>query len=288
MSLTSVVLAALLIAAMLAVGTTVDLAGLARVLRRPAPVAVAVAANALVMPGLAVLLLAVFDVSGPGVVGVVLAAAAPGGGSGALLAHHARADAALAVSLQAVLAVAGLVILPAWLTVAEVRWEIGLAALPTVDAVLLVAGSLVGQLVPLGVGMWLRARRPQLAVRVHAVARRIADVLLAGIVLWSLLANAHRLGEVPLVVYAVIAAVVAVGLATYASPGLGAASGRGAVAMTTTVRNLSLALFVAAFAPDPGRVILTVLAYGLVMYAAAVAAIGPMRRAAARPAARPV
>ncbi|GAB1688632.1 hypothetical protein KRM28CT15_04350 [Krasilnikovia sp. M28-CT-15] len=98
------VLAALLVAAMLAVGTTVEGSGLARVLRRPVPVAVAVAANALVMPGLAVLLLAVFDVSGPGVVGVVLAAAAPGGGSAALLAHHARADAALAVRLQAVLA----------------------------------------------------------------------------------------------------------------------------------------------------------------------------------------
>ncbi|OJF12170.1 hypothetical protein [Couchioplanes caeruleus] len=279
MNVTAVVLAGLLVAAMLAVGTTVDLAGLRRVLRQPAPVVVAVSANAVVMPGLALLLLGAVDVSGPAAIGVLLAAAAPGGGSGALLAHHARADAASAVSLQAVLALAGLVILPFWLTIAEAHLHLGLAALPTGGAVLLVVGSLAGQVVPLAVGMWLRERRPALAARVHAVARRTADVLLAGIVLWSLVANLHRLGDVPPAAYAVIAVVVAAGLVTYASPGLGGAAGRGAVAMTTTVRNLFLALFVAAFAPDAAQVILTVLAYGLVMYVAAVAAIAPMRRA---------
>ncbi|GGQ39108.1 hypothetical protein [Couchioplanes azureus] len=284
MNLAGVALAALLVTAMLAVGTTVDPAGLRRVRRQPAPVAVAVIANAVLMPGLALVLLAAFDVSGPAATGVLLAAAAPGGGSGALLAHHARADAALAVSLQALLALAGLVILPAWLTLAEARLHLGLGALPTGGAVLLVVGSLAGQLVPLMAGMWLRARRPTLAARVHAVARRTADVLLAGIVLWSLIANLHRLGDVPLAAYAVIVVVVAAGLITFAGPGPGGAARRGAVAMTTTVRNLSLALFVAAFVPDAGQVILAVLAYGLVMYAAATAAVAPMRRAVTRPA----
>ncbi|MEV6596652.1 hypothetical protein AB0M36_07245 [Actinoplanes sp. NPDC051346] len=276
-------LAALLVAAMLAVGTTVEVAALGRVLRRPAPVAVALTVNVLVMPAVALLLLDALGVSGPVAVGILLAAAAPGGGSGALLAHHARGDAALSVSAQALLALVGLVALPAWLTVADSRVGLGLSALPVGGAVLLVAGSLAGQLVPLLVGMSLRARRPDLAARVHAVARRIADVLLAGIVLWSLVANADRLGEVPGAAYLVMAVVVAVGLVSYAAPGLGGAAARGAVAMTTTVRNLSLALFVAAFAPDAGQTILTVLAYGLVMYAVAVAAIAPMRRAAARP-----
>ncbi|MBG0823140.1 hypothetical protein HS048_20610 [Planomonospora sp. ID91781] len=43
---------------------------------------------------------------------------------------------------------------------------------------------------------------------------------------------------------------------------------RRAVAMTTTVRNLSLALLVAGLSRDAARVSVTVLAYGLVMYAA--------------------
>jgi bile acid:Na+ symporter, BASS family len=276
-----VLLAALLVAAMLAVGTTVEVAGLRRVLRQPAAVAVALTANAVVVPGSAVAMLAVLDVSGPAAVGVLLAAAAPGGGSGALLADHARADTALAVSVQVLLAVAGLVILPVWLAVGQAPLNLGIAALPTSGAVLLVVGGVVGQTAPLVLGMWLRATRPAVAARVHGVARRTADALLAGIVLVSLAANIHRLGDVPTAVYGVIAVVVAVGLAAGTSPGLGGAAGRGAVAMTTTVRNLSLALFVATFTPESGHVILTVLAYGLVMYVAAVAAIPVLRRGAA-------
>jgi hypothetical protein len=41
------------------------------------------------------------------------------------------------------------------------------------------------QLVPFTVGMWLRARHPEAAGRVQVLARRIADALLAGIVVWS-------------------------------------------------------------------------------------------------------
>jgi BASS family bile acid:Na+ symporter len=152
--------------------------------------------------------------------------------------------------------------------------------LPVGGAAALVLAGLVGQLAPLAVGMWLRARRPGLAVRVHAVARRLADVLLAGVVVGSLAANVDRLADVPAAAYAVMVVTVAGSLVAYAGPGLGGPGERSAVAMVTTVRNLSLALFVAAFSTDADRVVLIVLTYGLVMYLAAAAAAGPMRRRA--------
>jgi BASS family bile acid:Na+ symporter len=272
------VLAALLIAAMLAVGTTIEPGAVRRLRRRPATMAAVVAVNVMLLPAVALVLLWVSDVDGPIGLGVLLAAAAPGGGSGALLAHHARGTAVVSVGVQALLAVVGLAAVPIWLSIAAGVLDVGTPAPPAGGLAGLVLAGVAGQLVPLLAGVWLRARRPALADRVHPVARRAADLLLAGIVVWSLLTNADRLADVPPGGYLAIAIVVAVSLATYLIPGTGAAAERSAVAMVTTVRNLTLALFVAGFAADADRVILAVLVYGLVMYAAAAAAVRPMRR----------
>lgn len=63
-----------------------------------------------------------------------------------------------------------------------------------------------------------------------------------------------------------------------AAPGGGTLAARRAVAMTTTIRNLSLALLVAGLSADAAAVGLTVLAYGLVMYAVSGLALIPLRR----------
>jgi BASS family bile acid:Na+ symporter len=69
-------------------------------------------------------------------------------------------------------------------------------------------------------------------------------------------------------------------LAAYATPGLGDSAARRAVAMTTAIRNLSLALLVAGLSTDAPRISLVVLAYGLVMYAVSGLALTPLRRTA--------
>jgi hypothetical protein len=54
----------------------------------------------------------------------------------------------------------------------------------------------LGQVVPVVVGMLLRRRRPAVAERVHRVSRRVADVLLAVLVLFFLITGVTRLPEV--------------------------------------------------------------------------------------------
>ncbi|MDP3712461.1 MAG: hypothetical protein Q8R60_08250 [Mycobacteriales bacterium] len=72
-----------------------------------------------------------------------------------------------------------------------------------------------------------------------------------------------------------MALVVAFSLTTLALPAAPAV--RRATAMTTAVRNLSLALLVARSAPDPDATSLVVLTYGLVMYVSALAAARVLR-----------
>ncbi|GAA3944490.1 hypothetical protein [Actinoplanes auranticolor] len=257
--MSTVAVAALLVASMLAIGTALTAGDFRMLLRRPAVLVGAVALNVVVVPGLAVVLTWLADLGPDAALGIVLAAAASGGGTGALLTLYARGDLAISAALQGIHAPLGLVSVPVWAAVG------GHDVLPAgAGGILLVGVALVGQVVPLAAGMWLLQRRPDVARRVHQGARRVADVLLAVLVAFFVVTGAGRLPQLGWRTVAVVAVVVAACLALVLLPWPVPAAVRRAVAMTTTVRNLSLALFVASVAST--TVVLTLLAYGLVMY----------------------
>jgi BASS family bile acid:Na+ symporter len=255
----TVVVAVLLVASMLAVGTAASVQDFRALRARRVLVAIAVAVNVIVLPGLAVMLVTAAGLRPEVALGVLLAAAAPGGGTGALLTLHARGDLAVSAALQVILAPVGLLSVPVWAAVA------GQSVIPAgASGLVLVSGGLLGQVLPLAVGMWLRRSRPGTAVRVHRLARRVADVLLAGLVLYFVTTGVNRLPQVGWAGVAVIAVLVGASLVPLALAGLSTGAERRAVAMTTGVRNLTLGLFfAAAMAPT---VTLTLLAYGLFMY----------------------
>ncbi|MFB4294654.1 hypothetical protein ACBI99_43960 [Nonomuraea sp. ATR24] len=273
--LITLALVVLLLATMLTVGTSLTPAGFAALLRRPLALAAAVLVNVVVVPAIAVLLVGLLSLDGAIAYGVILAAAAPGGGTGALLTYHARGDLALGVSLQGALAAAGLLSVPAWSLAAPYE-----GAPVGGDADLQVMAMLLAQLIPIAAGMWLRARSPGAADRVQKVSRRVADVLLVTSTLYIVFTTADRLTAIPASGWAAFALLTLLSLAAYATPGLDSPAARRAVAMTTTIRNLSLALLVAGLSADAALVSLTVLAYGLVMYAVSGLALAPLRRTA--------
>ncbi|GIE36655.1 hypothetical protein Ait01nite_097000 [Actinoplanes italicus] len=261
--MSTAVVAVLLVASMLAVGTAATVDDFRTLVRRRGLVMLAVAANVVVLPGLAVALVTTVGLGPEVALGVVLAAAAPGGGTGALLTLHARGDLAVSTGLQVLLGPLGLVAGPVWAT------AVGQSVVPAGGVgLLVVGGGLLGQVVPLAVGMWLRRARPQVAQRVHPVARRVADVLLAGLVVYFLVTGVGRLPQVGWAGVAVIAVLVAVSMTPVALRWPASVPQRRALAMTTGVRNLTLALFFAAAATP--TVVLTVLAYGLIMYGTCV------------------
>ena len=253
----------LLVASMTAVGTAVTVADFRALAARRAVLAVSIIINVVAVPGLAVAACAAADLTPATTLGIVLAAAAPGGGTGALLTLHARGDLALSAALQGVLAPLGLVSAPLWAQLS------GRDVVPSGWAGAgLVVGGLVAQLTPLAVGMWLRHRDPETAARVHQVARRIADVLLAALVVYFVVTAGGQLPALGWAPIGVAGLLVGVCLAATAIGWLGRPAVRRAVGMTSAVRNLSLALFFAT--PASTGAVVALLAYGLVMYVLSV------------------
>ncbi|MGE4652104.1 MAG: bile acid:sodium symporter [Myxococcota bacterium] len=107
--------------------------------------------------------------------GALLLAATPGAGMSNVMAAVAGADVALSVTLTAVSSLLAVVTLPA-LAAVGIRFFIGDALEVEVPV-----GAMVQQLVtylasPIGLGMWVRARRPEASKRYVSVANRAAVV----------------------------------------------------------------------------------------------------------------
>ena len=89
-----------------------------------------------------------------------------------MLTHLARGDVALSVTMTAISSVAAVITVPLFLGLAVERFGSGLETDP--DMLSIVARVFVITLIPLGLGMYLRARRPVWVGRNYENARRAA------------------------------------------------------------------------------------------------------------------
>lgn len=97
---------------MLGMGLELELADFRRVLRRPGPPALGVAAQYLVMPGLAALVAALLGLQPPLAVGLILVGCCPGGTASNVVTLIARADVALSVVMTTASTLAAVVLTP--------------------------------------------------------------------------------------------------------------------------------------------------------------------------------
>jgi BASS family bile acid:Na+ symporter len=277
--LATVLVIVLLVSGMFAMGTSTTARELRLLSRRPAPLLLAITVNLLVIPAAAFLLLSVVELGRTTEIALMVIAAAPGGGTGALLSLHVDGDRAHAVALQVILAVTSLVAAPLWVHLFEGAsddsGEIRLGRL--------VGALIVFQLLPLLLGLTLSGRRPALAQRLHPGARRFADAMLAALIVVLVITSGSEIdrnGTDAIVGIAAVLVLTALG----GVAGTGSAAVRRATAMTTLVRNLSLALAATTFAGDSDAAALVVLTYGLAMYLTAVGWVLVARRRSAAPA----
>jgi BASS family bile acid:Na+ symporter len=167
---------------MIAMGFALTPADFRRVVSAPVPVIAGLAAQLLLLPALAFLLVWLWPLPPELAVGVIILAACPGGITSNLLTHLARGDTALSITLTAICSVVGLATVP---LIVGIGLEVfSGAAPPTTSGVgSITIGVLVITGVPLALGMAVKAFFPDLADRIEPSARRISAALFALIVI---------------------------------------------------------------------------------------------------------
>jgi bile acid:Na+ symporter, BASS family len=172
-----IVVVPVLILLMFCLGLELRARDFTRLAAQPGPVAIGLAAQLLGLPVIAASLAWVLGLPPVAAVGLILLAACPGGASSNAFTMLARGDVALSVSLTAVTSVVTVVTIPLVVNTAMSWWQGADAGLS------LAVGPVLGQntvtiLLPIGLGMAVRSRRPHLADRLLPVLRRAALPLL--------------------------------------------------------------------------------------------------------------
>ena len=245
--------------ATIGLGVTVgEVAGVARDWRT---VARAGLANYAIVPAAAVALLLLFHAAPLVAAGFLIAAVCPGAPYGPPFTGLAKGNVPLSVGLMMILAGSSALLAPLLL-----RLLLPLASGDSqvqVDVAKMIGTLLGAQLLPLGLGLFLRHRWPALAERLEKPTRRLSLFLNVALLATILAMQFDTLIAIPARAFGGMTALVLAGLATGWLLGGPARADRTAMAMATSVRNVAVTLVIAV-ASFPGTPAVTAAtAFGL-------------------------
>jgi BASS family bile acid:Na+ symporter len=248
---------------MVSLGLSLTLADFRRVAVYPRGVAIGLANLLLLSPLLAFAVADIYGLDPELAVGLVLLGASPGGTLANLLTYLANGDTALSITMTATSSVAAVVTVPLFLRLGTDHFHA--SGLDThVSMVGVVVRVLLITVVPLALGMWLRASRPQFVAAAGGAFRRAAAGLFIAVVVGVVIAEHDRVLDN---LGAVAAAAVTLNLLAMAGSFLIARLARldnpqaTAIAMELGIHNSTLAIAI-------GASIATVLTIPAAVYAA--------------------
>jgi BASS family bile acid:Na+ symporter len=245
-TLTAVVLPVALGVIMLGLGLSLTLEDFRRVVRYPRAVVVALACQMLVLPAVCLALAIAFALPPELAVGLMLLAASPGGATANLFSHLAHGDVALNITLTAVNSVLSVATLPVIVNLSMAYFLGDARSIPLQLGKTLQVFAIV--LVPVAIGMTIRARAAAFAARLGRPVKVLSIVFLVLVVV-AAIAKEWRLLEAHAaqIAAAALAFNVASLLVGYAVPRLARIGKRQSIAigMEIGIHNATLAIAIA-------------------------------------------
>ncbi len=182
-----------LIIIMISLGLGLTLADFRRVVVYPKGVAIGLTNLLLISPLLAFGMAELFGLPAALAVGLVLLGASPGGAMANMLTHLARGDVALSVTMTAISSVAAVVTVPLFLGLAVERFGSGVDT--DIEMLGIVARVFAITIVPLSIGMLVRAKRPEWTEAHYNDFRKAALVVFVLVVILAVASEYDRILE---------------------------------------------------------------------------------------------
>ena len=252
---------------MIGLGLHLTLADFKRVATAPKAVVVALTVQTVLLPPVAFALAIGFGLPPELGLGLVLLAASPGGVTANLFSHLARGDVALNISLTAINSLLALLTLPLWTALGLLWLMDSEQAVPPPTRKIVEVGLIV--IVPVVIGMALRAWKPALASQLDKPIRLASTLILVGLIAAAVIIERETLAT-----YAAVVGLAAL-LFNVASLLAGYAAGRAArlgvpqstaIAFEIGIHNGTLAIFVALHALEMAGAAVVPAIYSLLMY----------------------
>jgi bile acid:Na+ symporter, BASS family len=178
---------------MLGLGLGLKVDDFKRVIVYPKAVAIGLGCQMLILPAVCLGLAHVFGLPPELAVGLMLLAASPGGATANLFSHLAKGDVALNITLTAINSVLSLVTLPFIVSFSMLHFMGREAAIPMQLGKVVSVIAVV--LVPVMLGMLVRAKRPTIADRLDKPVRIISAVFLVLVIAAAVVKERANLGS---------------------------------------------------------------------------------------------
>lgn len=249
--------------------------------RAPWPSIVGLVGQLLLVPMVGVGVAMLFDMPPLLALGVVLVAASPGGATSNLVTYLARGNVALSIILTALASVAVILTLPVWFDIGA-RLIPGAAEFEVTVPLAQTFGLLLGViLVPVVIGMVLRARKPALADRLERFVGIVGAVVLVLLIVGIAIGERDRIVDLtvsvgPAVIVLNLAVIILGGLLAWACR-LGRPE-QIAIAVEFGIKNTTLSMLIAFTVIGNEEVGLAAAVYSLVMYLTMIALVYGGRR----------
>jgi predicted Na+-dependent transporter len=240
---------------MFGVGMNTSFSQIIRAVRQFGTILRGVLANFLVTPLVIYLVLLALPLPPDIKIGIMLMAAAPVAPMAPQFVAGARGDVAYGVGLMVVVALLSVVLTPLILGLALPESEKGIA----LDPMQIVQTLIIVQLIPISIGLAIRQRRPDWVERLLKIVPRIGQIgLVMGICL-LLVSQSDQILSISLMTYPLLVLLVAFCLfiGDWMLTGE-TADKRRALAVSTAIRNIPLALLIASSSfPDSAAMPIT-------------------------------
>ena len=179
---------------MSSLGLALTLADFKRVAIYPKGAAIGLINLLLLSPLLGFLIAKLFGLTAALAVGMVLLGASPGGTTANMMTHLARGDTALSVTMTALSSLAAVITTPLFLGLASAHFAAQDTALQLQMAPIVVKILFI-TLVPLSLGMLVRALAPVFAQRIEPTAKKIATGFFVLVVVAVLVSEHDEIGD---------------------------------------------------------------------------------------------
>ena len=266
---TDVILPIALAFIMLSLGLGLTLEDFARVAKQPRDFLIGAASQIALLPIVAFFLVSLWPLSPEIALGVMIIAAAPGGVTSNILTSFAKGDVALSISLTAVISLLSVVTIP-FIVVFSYNHFLGETLGEDLSIATTAISIFVIVTVPVIVGLVIRHFRSSFAIRVEALAKRIATILFVLVLVGAIAKERSNIveyfaqaGFVTLVLN-ITMMLLAYTVARLFASGL---RQRIAIAIECGLQNGTLAIAVAVTLFGGGVIVIPAATYSLIMFA---------------------
>ncbi len=186
MPVTTIVLAASLIIIMFGMGLSLTLDDFKRVFIEPKAILIGLLNQLILLPTIGFLFIALVDLRPEIAIGIVILVACPGGPTSNLITHLAKGDTALSISLTAISSFVTILSIPFIINLG-LKTVLGSNTMIQLDVIGTMLQVFVVVIIPVSLGMLLKAKKGDFALRMEAPVRKASGIIfvlvLAGVVI---------------------------------------------------------------------------------------------------------